>query len=191
MSNYRVSDWYPAKWRKNGFIEDPKSTVTAGATILHLAGRNRLPGLLLEQVDELEQKPIYGLYQLSEPHIARQNELFREGNSSPEFAYTGGMMIGFRNVDSEQMDGSPLYEVKPASDAVREALLEDRVSLQFRRADDGAISVAKVASQRGQYSFEPTDFVLELRTAMQQRYWLDTGVLRGSRRYLDQEDEEA
>ena len=188
MSDYHVSDWYPAKWRKNGLIEDPKSTVTAGATILHLAGRNRLPGLLLEQVEELEQKPILGLYQLSEPHIAHQNELFRDGNTSPEFAYTGGMMIGFRNVDSEQMDGSPLYEVRPASDSVRDALLEDRVSLQFRRTEEG-ITVAKVVSQRGQYSFEPTDFVLELRTAVQQRYWLDTGVLRSNLRHGDEEEE--
>jgi hypothetical protein len=85
------------------------------------------------------------------------------------------------------MDGSPLYEVKPASEAVREALLEDRVSLQFRRAE-GGISVVKVSSQRGQYSFEPTDFVLELRTAVQERYWLDTGVLRSSLRHGDEEE---
>lgn len=191
MSAYRVSDWYPAKWRKNGFIKDPKSTVTAGATILHLAAKNRLPGLLLDQVDQLEPKPIYGLYQQNEPHISRQNELFRDGKTSTDFAYTGGMMIGFRNVDSPEMDGSPLYEVAPANEGVQAALLEDRVSLQFRAGDNGAIEIAKVKSQKGQYSFEPSDFELKLRTAVHARYWLDTGVLRGSLRYLEEQDEEA
>lgn len=190
MSSYRVSDWYPARWRKNGIIVDPKSTVTAGATILHLAGKNRLPGLLLERVDQLEQKPIFGLYQHTEPHISRQNELFRDGGTSGEFAYTGGMMIGFRNVDSPQMDGSPLFEVEPANDDVKNALLEDRVSLQFRAGDHGAIEIAKVSSQKGQYSFEPTDFVLKLKTAVSDRYWLDTGVLRGSARYLEEDEAE-
>ncbi len=191
MSSYHVSDWYPAKWRRNGFIRDPKSTVTAGATILHLAGRNQLPGLLLERVEQLDQKPIYGLYQTSEPHISRHNELFRDGLTSAAFAYTGGMMIGFRNVDSPQMDGSPLYRVRPANEDVKAALLEDRVSLQFRAGEHGAIEIAKVTSQKGQYAFEPKDFVLELRTAVHDRYWLDTGILRGSTRYLDEQQEDA
>ena len=49
MSSYKVGDWYPSKWREAGFIKDPKSTVTAGATILHMAAKNRLPGFLLDR----------------------------------------------------------------------------------------------------------------------------------------------
>ncbi|HJL15448.1 MAG TPA: virulence factor SrfB [Sandaracinaceae bacterium LLY-WYZ-13_1] len=190
MADYRVGDWYPSKWRESGRIKDPKSTVAAGATILHLASRNQLPGLLLEGLEDLEQKPIYGLYQDHEPHIAGVNELFREGSPSPPFLYTRGMMIGFRNVDSQEMDGSPLFEVLPASPQVEQALLEDRVTLRFALRDDGQIEIAEVESQRDQYSFTPADFRLRLKTVTVDRYWLDTGVLSTPyRRYEDEGDD--
>lgn len=186
MADYRVGDWYPSKWRKSGRIKDPKSTVAAGATVLHLASRNKLPGLLLEGLDELEQKPIYGLYQRHEPHIARVNELFREGDTSPAFLYTRGMMIGFRNVDSQEMEGSPLFEVLPASPQVEQALLEDRVKLTFA-LEDGQITIANVESQRETYAFSPGDFRLRLKTVTVDRYWLDTGVLKTPYRSYDDE----
>jgi hypothetical protein len=177
MGDYRVGDWYPSRWQSGGRIADPKSTVAAGAAVLHLASRNVLPGLLLERLDELEQRPIYGLYQSAQPHIARVNELFRDGKLSPAFLYTRGMMVGFRNVDSQEMDGSPLFEVLPTSPAVEQALLEDRVKIRFRLRDDGQLEIAEVESQRDAYSFSPTDFRLRLKTATVDRYWLDTGVL--------------
>jgi hypothetical protein len=185
MSSYKVGDWYPSKWRQAGFIKDPKSTVAAGATILHMAAKNRLPGFLLDRVDTIPTRPIYGLYQETEPHIPRQNELFRvEGakkggkTTSPPFAYTRGMTIGFRNVDSPEMDASPLFEVMPRTADVEQALLEDRVTLSFSLAEDDRIGIAEVTSQRGVYSFGPDDFVLSLRTLTEGRYWLDTGCSR-------------
>lgn len=187
MGDYRVGDWYPSKWRAGGQIKDPKSTVVAGAAILHLASRNVLPGLLLERIEHLEQRPIYGLYQTSEPHIARANELFREGKLSPPFLYSRGMVIGFRNVDSQEMDGSPLFEVLPARPEVERALLEDRAKIRFRLRDDGQIEIAEVQSQRDQYPFGPHDFRLRLKTAVSDRYWLDTGVLAAPTRFADEE----
>ncbi len=183
MARYRVGEWYPSKWKDEGYIRDAKSTVTAGAAVLHLASKNRLPGFLVDSIGEVDQRPIYGLYQDTEPHIARANELFpanaaspRETATSAPFVYTHGLRIGFRNVDSQEMEGSPLFEVRPANRDVEQALLDDRVALQFGRTREGHITVAKVTSQRGQYSFEPTDFVLALKTATYDRYWLDTGV---------------
>lgn len=177
MARYRVGEWYPSKWKDEGYIRDAKSTVTAGAAVLHLASKNRLPGFLLDTIAEAEQRPIYGLYQDTEPHIARANELFAGGAStSAPFVYTHGMRIGFRNVDSQEMEGSPLFEIRPANKDVEAALLDDRVTLQFGRSREGQVQIAKVTSQRGQYSFEPTDFVLALKTATYDRYWLDTGV---------------
>src|SRR5207247_8442588 len=67
MASYRVGDWYPSKWREHGLIKDPKSTVTAGATVLLLASKNQIAGFLLDEVRDVEQKPIYGLYQNTEP----------------------------------------------------------------------------------------------------------------------------
>ena len=188
MADYRVGDWYPSKWQADGRIKDPKSCVAAGAAILHLARRNQLPGLLLEGLDELEQRPIYGLYQTHEPHIARVNELFRDGDRSAHFLYTRGMMIGFRNVDSQEMDGSPLFEVLPASPQVEQALLEDRVKLRFRLEEGGQIVIDEVQSQRQAYSFAPTDFRLRLKTVTTDRYWLDTGVLTTPYRVYDEEE---
>jgi hypothetical protein len=191
MARYRVGEWYPSKWKDEGFIRDAKSTVTAGAAVLHLASKNRLPGFLVDGIVPVDQRPIYGLYQDTEPHIARANELFPAPsaaggghaagqttgqNTGPAFVHTHGMRIGFRNVDSQEMEGSPLFEVRPANKDVETALLEDRVTLQFGRSREGLIQIAKVTSQRGQYSFEPTDFVLALKTATHDRYWLDTGV---------------
>lgn len=187
MGEYRVGDWYPSKWRKDGRIADPKSCVAAGAAILHLASRNVLPGLLLEGLEEVRQQPIYGLYQSSEPHIARINELFREGNLSPSFLYSRGMMVGFRNVDSQEMDGSPLFEVLPASPRVEQALLEDRVKIRFRVKDEH-IEIAEVESQRDAHPFSPADFRLRLKTAVADRYWLDTGVLSVHYRHHDEAD---
>ena len=176
MARYRVGEWYPSKWKDQGHIKDPKSTVTAGASVLHLASKNKLPGFLIDAIAPAPEKPIYGLYQDTEPHIARSNELFRKGSSSQAFVYTHGMRIGFRNVDSQEMEGSPLFEVRPANPDVEAALLEDRVSITFELTRDGNIQVGKVASQRNQFSFEPTDFVLALKTAAYDKYWLDTGV---------------
>ena len=187
MGDYRVGDWYPSKWRKDGRIADPKSCVAAGAAILHLASRNVLPGLLLEGLEEVRQRPIYGLYQASEPHIARVNELFRDGNLSPSFLYARGMMIGFRNVDSQEMDGSPLFEVLPAGPKIEQALLEDRVKIRFRVKDEH-IEIAEVESQRDAHSFSPPDFRLRLKTATADRYWLDTGVLSVHYRHHDEAD---
>jgi hypothetical protein len=118
MARYRVGEWYPSKWKEQGFIKDPKSTVTAGAAVLHLASKNKLPGFLIDSTSEAVQRPIYGLYQDTEPHIARTNELFpkgEQGEKSQPFVYTHGMRIGFRNVDSQEMEGSPLFEVRPAN----------------------------------------------------------------------------
>ena len=176
MARYRVGEWYPSKWKDRGHIKDPKSTVTAGASVLHLASKNKLPGFLIDTIAPAPDKPIYGLYQDTEPHIARANELFRKGTSSPPFVYTHGMRIGFRNVDSQEMEGSPLFEVRPANADVEAALLEDRVSITFDLTRDGNIQVGKVTSQKNQFSFEPTDFVLSLKTAADDKYWLDTGV---------------
>lgn len=187
MARYRVGEWYPSKWKDEGYIRDAKSTVTAGAAVLHLASKNRIPGFLVDAITPVDQRPIFGLYQDTEPHIARTNELFSGGpapltpgqhgaTTSPAFVYTHGMRVGFRNVDSQEMEGSPLFEVRPANKDVETALLDDRVALQFGRTREGYIQVAKVTSQRGQYSFEPTDFVLALKTATSDRYWLDTGV---------------
>jgi hypothetical protein len=176
MARYRVGEWYPSKWKDQGHIKDPKSTVTAGAAVLHLASKNKLPGFLIDAIAPAPERPIYGLYQDTEPHIARANELFRTGNSSQAFVYTHGMRIGFRNVDSQEMEGSPLFEVRPANADVEAALLEDRVSITFDLTRDGNIQVGKVASQRNQFSFESTDFVLSLKTAASDKYWLDTGV---------------
>lgn len=185
MARYRVGEWYPSKWKDQGHIRDPKSTVTAGAAVLHLASKNKLPGFLIDSIAEAEQRPIYGLYQDTEPHIARANELFRAAadggrasgtEKSPPFVYTHGMRIGFRNVDSQQMEGSPLFEVRPANPDVESALLEDRVAIQFGRTRDGHIQIASVTSQKNQYQFETTDFVLSLKTAAFDKYWLDTGV---------------
>jgi hypothetical protein len=181
MARYRVGEWYPSKWKDQGNIKDPKSTVTAGAAVLHLASKNKLPGFLIDTIAPAPEKPIYGLYQDTEPHIARANELFRSAAQSPPFVYTHGMRIGFRNVDSQEMEGSPLFEVRPANPDVETALLEDRVTIQFGRTRDGQIEIAKVASQRGTFSFEATDFVLALKTANYDRYWLDTGVFDISR----------
>jgi hypothetical protein len=184
MSSYRVGDWYPSKWREAGLIKDPKSTVCAGATVLHLASKNRLFGFLLDKVEDLPQRPIYGLYQETEPHILRNNELFRKTKTSSPFVYTAGMTIGFRNVDSEEMEGSPLFEVRPTSRDVEHALLEDRVSLTFELDAAGKVSIKDVASQRGVYQFSNDDFALSLKTLTTDRYWLDTGVFKNILKYI-------
>lgn len=184
MSSYRVGDWYPSKWRQNGVIRDPKSTVTAGATVLHLAAKNQLAGFMLDHITPLEQKPILGLYQESEPHIGRESELFSKGNTSPAVAYTSFMRLGFRNVDSPEMDAAPLFEVRPRSADVEQALLADRAAIVFERDKHGQIHVAEVKSQKGLYAFQKEDFYLKLKTLTVDRYWLDTGVFKNVLRYL-------
>jgi hypothetical protein len=193
MSSYRVGDWYPSKWRRAGYVKDPKSTVAAGATVLHLASKNRISGFTLDAVTEVDerQRPIYGLYQETEPHILRDNELFRKGRAgangaiaSPAFSYREGMIVGFRNVDSQEMDGSPLFEVRAKNAEVEQALLEDRVGISFSCSKAGELAIAEVTSQKGLYQFSPDDFVLALKTLTTDRYWLDTGVLRNVLKYV-------
>lgn len=178
LGSYKVGDWYPSKWREHGMVKDPKSAVAAGASIYHLAMRNRLRGFLLDDVSITPMRPIYGLWRDDEPHLVRQDELFRDGVVSKPFAYTHGMRIGVRYVDSEEMDGGPLYEVLPASADMDRALLDDRALLRFALTGEGHIVVSEVVSQRGKFGFEPSDFHLQLRTSREEKYWLDTGVLR-------------
>jgi len=99
------------------------------------------------------------------------------------------MMVGFRNVDSQEMDGSPLFEVLPATPQIEQALLEDRVKLKFKLGQSGGIEITEVESQRGQYAFSPEDFRLRLKTVTVDRYWLDTGVLTTPYLAYDGEDE--
>jgi hypothetical protein len=185
MSSYRVGDWYPSKWRHNGLIRDPKSTVTAGATVLHMAAKNRLAGFMLDKIVPVEQRPILGLYQESEPHIGRDSELFRDADTSPPTPYTSFMRIGFRNVDSPDMDASPLFEVLPTSAEAERALLGERVSLTFSRDKKGHVHIADAkGSNKGGYPFSKDDFRLRLKTLTSDRYWLDTGVFKSVVRYL-------
>jgi hypothetical protein len=189
MSKYRVGDWYPSKWREEGTIQDPKSTVAAGAAILHLAGKNLIPGFLLDNVERVRQEPIYGVWQEGEPHLPRASELFPaaersegapiDSQLSRPFLYTAGMTIGFRNVASPEMDGSPLFEVRAATPDVESALLEDRVQLRFGRDKHGRIAIREVLSQKDVYTFGPDDFRLHLKTLTGDRYWLDTGIFPG------------
>jgi hypothetical protein len=176
LGTYKVGDWYPSKWREHGMVKDPKSAVAAGAAIYHLAMQNRLRGFLLDDVSVTPMRPIYGLWRDDEPHLVKADELFADGVVSKPFAYTHGMRIGVRYVDSEEMDGSPLYEVLPASPDMDRALLDDRALLRFALTGEGQIVVKEVVSQRGKFGFEPTDFQLRLRTSREEKYWLDTGV---------------
>lgn len=184
MSSYRVGDWYPSKWRHNGVIRDPKSTVTAGATVLHMAAKNRLAGFMLDRIDPAPQKPIIGLYQESEPHIGRDSELFRDAETSAPIAYTSFMRLGFRNVDSPEMDASPLFEVLPSTPEAERALLRERVGLVFGRDKKGHVSIVDVKGQKNGHPFTTADFRLRLKTLTSDRYWLDTGVFRNIVRYL-------
>ncbi len=208
MAKYRVGDWYPSKWRDEGTIGDPKTTVAAGATVLHLAGKNLLPGFFLDSVERSgpSAAPIFGVWQESEPHLPRACELFPAGSAdgkpangaaadvSAPFLYAAGMIIGWRNVASPEMDGSPLFEVRAASPEVEAALLEDRVHLRFARTKTGlansreavpgataapGLSIREVTSQRDVYSFSVDDFQLRLKTLTGERYWLDTGIFPG------------
>lgn len=188
MASYRVGDWYPSKWKTGGIIKDPKSTVTAGATVLHLASRNMLSGFMLDRVTEIEQRPIFGLYQDAEPHLLRESELFRKGNTSALVPYTTSMRIGFRNVDSPEMDATPLFEVRPRTPEVERVLVETRVALSFTRDKQGNLAIADVKALRedpsARLAIGPSDFVLKLKTLTTSRYWLDTGVFRNVSRYL-------
>jgi hypothetical protein len=198
MAKYRVGDWYPSKWREEGTIGDPKTTVAAGATILHLAGKNLLPGFFLDSVERASGTggpsgaPIFGVWQESEPHLPRACELFplsvdgkpatgAAADVSAPFLYAAGMVIGWRNVASPEMDGSPLFEVRAATPEVEAALLEDRVHLRFGRTKTG-LSIREVTSQRDVYSFSVDDFQLRLKTLTGERYWLDTGIFPGMTR---------
>ncbi len=179
----RVGDWYPSKWKKNGYIHDPKSTVTAGACVLHMAAKNQLAGFMLDRIVPVAQKPIIGLYQEAEPHIGQKSELFKNGSTSAPVAYTSHMQIGFRNVDSPEMDASPLFEVRPRGPEVEAALLTDRVTITFERDKKGQILIADVKSQRGGRTWSRDDFYLKLKTLTSERYWLDTGVFKNIARY--------
>jgi hypothetical protein len=97
------------------------------------------------------------------------------------------MVIGFRNVDSQEMDGSPLFEIRPSHRGVEDALLEDRVDLKFQIDNEQNIRIVDVVSQRGTYSFDPSAFNLALKTATVERYWLDTGQFKPSTQYTEME----
>lgn len=186
LAAYRVGDWYPAKWRAGNLIKDPKSTVAAGATVLHLATRNRIPGFMLDEIRELETRPIYGILQAAEPYVARADELFAQERISKDIPYTGGLRIGARNVASPEMEAAPLYEVRPAGRDVQEALLEDRVSLKFELAADppGTIRIHSVVSHRDIFEFNTGNFVLALKTLDEQKYWTDTGIFKNIEQHL-------
>jgi hypothetical protein len=179
LANYRVGDWYPSKWRELGRLRDPKSTVCAGAAIYLQAARNKIPGFSIERIIEQKREPIFGLYHEREPQVPHEHELFPEGQrESKLFPYGPGMRIGFRQVASETMDASPLFEVVPSSAAVEARLLEERVALSFGRDEAGQLRIAQVVSKNaaGPGALTAADLALRLKTLKEVRYWLDTGV---------------
>ena len=185
MARYKVGEWYPSKWKDQSLIRDPKSTVTAGAAVLHLASRNKLPGFLIDNTSEAEQKPIprplSGRGAASRvPTSSFPTEPGSRRRSSTRTACGSASVTSIRR----------RWRAHPSSRSAPRTRTWSQRSRGPRRdpvsdGDGTARSRSRTCRvQRNTYQFDASDFQPLPKTGcLPDRYWLDTGVFKAGARW--------
>jgi len=186
LGDYRFGHWYPFA-DPNGYVSDPKSTVCVGALIGYLNNNERLPGLRfnLERLDRIQTTAKYlGVMSAGIPRIAGVNVLVSPEVKEGVFNFYGEqLIIGMRQLDSEDWIASPLYVFDFKDDDKKEALSRQGHHYPFqvkvtRFAGKGEFLSEEelIITDRDGVPIDTGYFDFSLRTTMnQQAHWRDSG----------------
>lgn len=185
LGNYRFGNWYPFA-DSNGYVHDPKSTVCVGALIAFLGKQGVLPSVHLnfENFKKIESTAKYiGTMDNSLERIKKRDEILTPEQNSGSFSFRVPVVLGMRQMASEEWIASPLYvfdfkDTERRDRFYREGFLlplSVKVSRhgdagEFIRSDDLVIK-----DDRGKL-VENSFFEVTLRTSgKMQEHWRDTG----------------
>ncbi len=182
LGHYRIGTWYPFA-TETGVITDPKTSVAVGATIALMAGTlRRLEDFTLD-ITYLKQK-----YQSTADYIGEydttkstlKNIILDPENYHKKIEFFGHMILGYRQMPSDDWIASPMYKISYANNNIAKQL-QEREPLSFEIERD-TTNKEKLKPLRNIIDKEGKKIPAEhIKVKMQTLadefgYWMDTGI---------------
>jgi len=182
MGHYRIGTWYPFA-EGTGIVKDPKTCVCVGATVALMAGTLRRLEEFTIDTSLLKSKfgstaDYLGEYDVNK---ARLKEVFLDPDTdNKNIRFYGYMMLGMRQMPTENWIGTPMYKLTYANHEAAKRL-KDREPLSFDlerdpRDKERIKALRNVMDKEGK-KVPASDLKISLQTlADEHGYWLDTGI---------------
>jgi len=182
MGRYRIGTWYPFS-EDTGVIKDPKTAVAVGATVALMAGSlRRLEDFTLDSTllkERFDSTADYiGEYDTNK---AQLKEVFLDPyTDNKKIQFFGHMLLGMRQMPSDDWISSPMYKLTYASHEAAKKL-KDREPLTFDierdpRNKERIKPLRNIMDKEGK-KVPATDLKLTLQSlADEHGYWMDTGI---------------
>ncbi len=182
LGHYRIGTWYPFA-EGTGVIKDPKTCVAVGATVALMAGKlRRLDDFTIDtsllKRNFCSTADFIGEY---DPNKARLKEVFLDPDTDAKnIKFFGQMMLGMRQMPTDDWISSPMYKIVYASSQAAQSL-KDREPLSFDIERDPR-NKERLKPLRNVMDRESKKVAAEnLKVTMQSLadehgYWMDSGI---------------
>ncbi len=174
LKGYPVGNWYPFSQRGGG-ISDPKTTCVMGAVVWLFAEKLRnLDGLsLTTNSDMIRQRECF-IGTFSPEVLTLEQSLFpTPGNEPAILATSRSTMLGVRRIDSKVCLVNPLWQIELDREQTN-GNGPFQVSLAQDENNRECLAIADIKDENGR-KCNKTLAKLNLRTMIDDQYWLDTG----------------
>ena len=186
LGDHRFGNWYPFA-DSNGYVSDPKSTVCVGSLIAYLNNNGRLPHMrlnldLLNQIDSTAK--FIGVMDVNNERINAADIVVSPTQNEGSFKFHGGpVMLGMKQLDSDEWIATPLYVFDYRDDLSRISIEQEGFRFPFtvavRRIGEKGEFLYKDDLQISDLENNQIDthfFEFSLRTsAKNQTHWRDSG----------------
>lgn len=186
LGDYRFGQWYPFA-NQSGFVSDPKSTVCVGALVAYLNQSGQLPVMRfdLSRLDGITSTANYiGVMDDRNIKIKSNDVLVGPTKNQGSFKFQGEpIVIGMRQLESEEWIASPLYVFDFLNEEKKAALMRNgfryplNITIQRVHGKGEFLSIddLTVIDADGQ-QLETRNFEFTLRTSVKnQVHWRDSG----------------
>lgn len=204
MHSYKIADWYPM--RKNGFIDDPKTTAAVGALICHSSANGALTEFNFKSLSIKIKSCVRYLGRLDAAceRLYDKNIYYRDVNfDDPKYKFDGSfrvsgpIVLGYRSMPYERWPASILYklvlseklarQLNADADACIEVTLERNIDFSDENDDKNKQPSSKLSVRKSQSSNRNIDCfdedvkiklcTLPDRGLSDNAYWLDSGSI--------------
>ena len=174
LKGYSVGSWYPFSQRGGG-IADPKTTCVMGAVVWLFAEKlNNLEGLSLTTNNDLIRQRECFIGTFAPEVMTLNQQLFpTPGNQQALLETTKSALLGIRRIDSEVCLVNPTWEISLDRDQLQ-GNGPFTVSLAQDPNNRECLQVTELKDENGNKCI-PSLARLNLRTMIDEQYWLDTG----------------
>ena len=181
LGNYRIGRWYPFA-DAAGRIKDPKTCVAVGATISLMSKLGRLTGFRLEtkylKEEQKSTADFIGKYEKNENKISKIYLTPKQNHHI--FLFNSPMFLGFKQLNTKEWIGTPLYKLDFASTEYAEKLnsrmpLKVEIEREYENNKELIPRIDSIIDNDGD-DIPPGYLRLRLQTLPDEYgYWKDTG----------------